>query len=145
MLVGMMTMSRGKVVLSIIAALLITLGVGFAWGASGRFSIQRALDDTTQHLDLAEARGRILDARVNLYNVNFGDASRNLEEAKAPLRRVRERYQDQGRSDSAGSIDAAIRHVDEAQRLAGSLDQSSNARAGQALEAIRVAASQSSR
>ena len=145
MLVGMMMMSRGKVALSLVAALIVTLGIGFAWGASGRFSIQRTLDETKLELDLAEARGRILDARVNLYNVNFGDASRNFEDAKAPLRRVRERYQDQGRSDAAGSIDAAIRHVDEAQRLAGTLDQSSNTKAGQALEAIRVAASQSSR
>ena len=141
----MMMMTRGKAALSIVAALVVALGLGYAWGSSGRYSIQSALEESGQQLDLAEARGRILDARVNLYNVNFGDASRNLEEAKAPLRRVRERYQEQGLSDSAGSIDAAIRHVDEAQRLAGSLDQASNTRAGQALEAIKVAATQSSR
>ena len=145
MLVPMMMMSRGKLALSAIAALLVTLGIGFAWGASGRFAVGRALEDAKQELDIAEARGRILDARVNLYNVNFGDASRNLEEAKPALQRVRERYQDRGLSDAAGSIDAAIRHVDEAQRLAGSLDPTANARAGQALEAIKVAASQSSR
>jgi hypothetical protein len=143
MLVIMMMMTRGKAALSVVAALIVTLGLGYAWGSSGRFSIQRALDDSKQQLDLAEARGRILDARVNLYNVNFGDASRNLEEAKAPLRRVRERYQDNGNADAAGSIDAAIRHVDEAQRLAGSLDSSSNAKAGEALEAIKVATSRS--
>lgn len=143
MLIPMMMMTRGKAALSVIVALIVALGVGYAWGASGRFSVERALDETRQQLDLAEARGRILDARVALYNVNFGDASRNLEEAKAPLRRARERYQENGKSDAAGSIEAAIRHVDEAQRLAGSLDQTSNAKAGEALEAIRVAASQS--
>jgi hypothetical protein len=75
--------------------------------------------------------------------VNFGDASRNLEEAKVALRRVRERYQDSGRSDAASSIDAAMRHVEEAQRLAGSLDAASNTKAGEALEAIKVATSKS--
>jgi hypothetical protein len=134
-------MTRGKVVLSVLVALVVCLGLGYGWGASGRFSVQRSLDDTRQQLDLAEARGRILDARVSLYNVNFGDASRNLEEAKPALRRVRERYQDAGRSDAAGSIEAAIRHVEEAQRLAGKLDQTSNAKAGEALEAIKVATS----
>ena len=124
-----------------LVALVVCLGLGYGWGASGRFSVERSLDDTRQQLDLAEARGRILDARVSLYNVNFGDASRNLEEAKPALRRVRERYQDAGRSDAAGSIEAAIRHVEEAQRLAGKLDQASNAKAGEALEAIKVATS----
>ena len=93
-------------------------------------------------LDLAEARGHLLDARVSLYNVNFGDASRHFEEAKAPLRRVRERYQHVGKNAAAGSIAAALEHVEEAQRLAGKLDQAANAKANDALEAIRVAASQ---
>jgi hypothetical protein len=138
-----MMMSRGKALLAVALGLVVALGIGFAWGASGRFTIQQTLDTTQQQLDLAEARGRILEARVSLYNVNFGDASRHFEDAKATLRRVRQRYQDMGRSDAALSIESAIRHVEEAQRLAGSLDQSANTRAGEALEAIRVATSKS--
>lgn len=136
-------MTRGKIALSFIIGLIVALGLGYAWGASGRFTVQRALDDARQQLDIAEARGRILDARVNLYNVNFGDASRNFEESKGALRRVKERYQDAGKSDAATTIDAALKHVEEAQRLAGSLDQAANAKAGEALEAIKVAASRS--
>jgi hypothetical protein len=131
--------TRGKLILWTLAALLVCLGVGFAWGASGRIALQTILDETKQQLDLAEARGQILDARVSLYNNNFGDASRHLEEAKAPLRRVKERYQDAGRRDAASTIDAALSHVEEAQRLSGKLDPSANARAGEALEAIKVA------
>jgi hypothetical protein len=56
---------------------------------------------------------------------------------------VKERYQDAGKSDAATTIDAALKHVEEAQRLAGSLDQAANAKAGEALEAIKVAASRS--
>ena len=70
-----------------------SLGIGYAWGGSGRFTLQTALDEARERLDIAEARGHLLDARVSLYNVNFGDASRHFEEAKAPLRRVRQRYQ----------------------------------------------------
>ena len=67
--------TRYKLILSVLAGLVVCLGLGYAWGASGRLTIQGALDDAKQQLDLAEARGHILDARVSLYNVNFGDAS----------------------------------------------------------------------
>jgi hypothetical protein len=132
-------MTRGRLVLAAVGALIICIGLGYAWGASGRRLVESALDDSRQHLDLAEARGALLDARVSLYNNNFGDASRRFEESKEPLRRVKDRYQDSGDSKAASSIDAALRYVDEAQILAGKLDPTSNTRAGQALEAIRVA------
>jgi hypothetical protein len=135
--------TRSKVILSVFAALVVCLGLGYAWGASGRLSIQGTLEETRQQLDLAEARGLILDARVSLYNMNFGDASGRLEDAKAPLKRVKQRYQDARRRDAAAGIDAALGHVEEAQRLAGKLDQSANTRAGEALEAIKVATSKS--
>jgi hypothetical protein len=135
-------MTRTRLVLAAIGALIITLGLGYAMGGSGRFTLQNALDDTRVRLDVAEARGHLLEARVSLYNVNFGDASRHFEEAKAPLRRVRERFQNVGKNAAAGSIGAALEHVEEGQRLAGKLDQAANAKANDALEAIRVAASQ---
>jgi hypothetical protein len=132
-------MTRGRILLSIVVALLVCLGLGYAWGSSGRSALEATLNESRQQLDLAEARGALLDARVSLYNNNFGDASGRFEDAKVPLRRVRQRYQDARRNDAASSIDAALRHVEEAQRLAGKLDPSANARAGEALEAIRVA------
>jgi hypothetical protein len=130
---------RGKLILTAVAALIITLGLGFAWGASGRIALQANLDEARQQLDLSDARARILDARVSLYNNNFGDASRHFEDSKAPLRRVKQRYQDASRSDAGSSIDAALGHVDEAQRLSGKLDPSANAKASEALDAIKVA------
>jgi hypothetical protein len=132
-------MTRLKLALTAVVALIVTLGLGYAWGASGRLSLSAALEDSRQQLDLAEARGQLLDARVSLYNVNFGDASRHFEEAKAPLRRAQDRYQTMGRSDAANSIAAAMEHAAEGQRLAAKLDQTANAKAGDALEAIKVA------
>jgi hypothetical protein len=132
-------MTRGRILLAIVIALVVCLGLGYAWGASGRAVVQTALEDSRQQLDLAEARGALLDARVSLYNNNFGDASRRFEESKDPLRRVKERYQDDGNSAAAASIDAALGSVEEAQRLAGKLDPGANTRAGEALEAIKVA------
>jgi hypothetical protein len=132
-------LTRAKLILIAIAALIVTLGLGFAWGASGRIGLRADLDEARLQLDLTEARVHILDGRVSLYNNNFGDASRNFEESKAALRRVRQRYQDARRREAASTIDAAIGQVDEAQRLSGKLDPAANSTAGQALEAIKVA------
>lgn len=129
-------------IVSAVVAVIVVLGLGYVWGASGRFSLQNALDDTRQQLDLAEARGALLEARVSLYNVNFGDASRHFEEARAPLMRARDRYQGIGKNAAAGSLTAALEHIEEGQRLAGKLDQAANTRANDALQAIKVATSQ---
>jgi Tar-like ligand binding protein len=130
-----------KLVLIGVVILIVVLGLGFAWGASGRVAAQRAVEDTKQQLDLAEARGKLLEARVSLYNVNFGDAQRLFEDAKTPLTRARDRYQQDGKRDAAEGISAALEHVKDAQRLAGKLDQSANNQASEALKAIQVATS----
>jgi len=132
-------MTWSKVIVSMLVGLVVALGLGFAWGAAGRSAAEKALVEARGQLDLADARGRLLDARVSLYNTNFGDARRSLEEAKTPLGRLRARYLDEGRRDAASDIDAALRHLDEAQRLAGKLDQAANSRADDALKALDAA------
>ena len=131
----------GKLVLTAAIVLIVVLGLGYAWGASGRSAMQSTLDEARQRLDIAEARGEVLDARVSLYNMNFGDASRRFEEAKVPLRRIRQRLSDAGSTDAVRSITAALEHLEEAQRLTGKLDPAANNKAGEALEAIKVATS----
>jgi hypothetical protein len=126
----------------VLGLVIVLLGFGYVWGASGRSGIQTALEETRQQFDISEARRYVLDARVSLYNMNFGDASSKLEEAKAPLRRIRQRHADDGKDDAVRSLAAALEHVEEAQRLAGKLDPAANSKAGEALEAIRVATSE---
>ena len=131
----------GKLILTGFIVLVVTFGLGFAWGASGRRAAERALDEARAQADLSEARGRILDARVSLYNVNFGDAQRQLEDARAPLTRARDRYQQEGKRDAAESLSTALARVQDAQRLAAKLDQGANSQASQALDAIKTATS----
>ena len=134
-----MAIPTGKLILSAFVALIVCVGLGFGWGASGRSEDRTALDHAKQQLDLAEARGHILEGRVSLYNNNFGDASRHFEDAKVPLRRLRARYQNAGARDAASSVDAAIAGVEEGQRLASKLDPSANNKAMEALDAIKLA------
>ncbi|SRR5258706_12185959 len=130
-----------KLVLTVFVLVLVAFGAGFGWGASGRNTAQQAADDVRQQLDLADARGHILEARVSLYNVNFGDAQRQLDDAKAPLTRARDRAQAQGKRESADALSGALTRAQEAQRLAGRLDQNANNQANEALKAIQLATS----
>jgi hypothetical protein len=131
----------GRIALIALVVALVVLGIGYLWGAAGRGAAEQALEQVRERLDAAEARGHLLDARVSLYNNNFGDASRRLEDAKEPLRRMRQRYEDLGSDQSARDIAAALERAEEAQRLAGALDPAANSKAAQALEAVRTAAS----
>ncbi len=128
-----------KLVLTVVILIVVALGLGFAWGASGRVALQHGVEDEQQQLDLSDARGRILDARVSLYNVNFGDAQRQLEDAKTPLTRARDRMQADGKKAAAEALSAALTHLQDAQRLASRLDQGANTQAGEALKSIQAA------
>jgi hypothetical protein len=132
-------MSRMKQLLIVAVMVVVALGLGFAWGASGRVALEHGVEDAQQQLDVLEARGRILDARVSLYNVNFGDAQRQLEDAKAPLTRARDRLQTEGKKQAAEALSTALTHVQDAQRLASRLDQGANTQAGEALKSIQAA------
>ena len=136
-------MQKLRLALIALVVALVLFGLGYGWGASGRGALERSLDGARQEAEMAQARGLLLDARVSLYNMNFGDASRHFEDAKVPLRRAQQRLADSGDADRARSIGTALERVDEAQRLAGKLDQAANSKAGEALDAIKVATSES--
>jgi hypothetical protein len=131
-------MTFGRKLLIALVVILVLLGVGYGWGAAGRGALQTLAEESRQGLDLAESRGAILEARVSLYNNNFGEASKQFEEAKAALRRLKARYQDAGEREAATAVDAALGHVEEAQRLSGKLDSGAQNPAGQALEALKT-------
>jgi hypothetical protein len=134
--------TRMKIGLGILGSLLVTFVVGLVLGASGRMEAGRALHAAEQRLDLCEARAAILEGRVSLYNVNFGDASRSFEQAKPSLERALARFRDLGQTERAGHITTALGAVHDAPRRASQLDQASNTRAADALKALQLASPQ---
>ncbi len=129
-------MKTTKVALGVVAAVLIAVLAGYFWGAAGRRTAEREVEGVTLRIDLLEARGALLAARVDLYNVNFGNASRHLQEALDLLRPTSTRLKELSRAADAQRLDLALARIEEAQRLAGKLDQGANARAGDAAGAI---------
>ena len=132
-------MNRVKLGLIGLGVLIVVFGVGYAVGASGRRAAEQALSGTEQRIDVANARGLLLQARVSLYNVNFGDAQRQLQEVQAPLERVRERFETDGNETATASVATAIQHARQAQAMAGKLDQAANTAAAQALQSLDAA------
>jgi hypothetical protein len=129
-------MKTTKVALGVVAAVLIAVLAGYLWGAAGRRTAEREVQDVTLRIDLLESRGALLAARVDLYNVNFGNASRHLQEALDRLRPASTRLKELGRPADSQRLELALARIEEAQRLTGKLDQGANARVGDAAGAI---------
>ena len=129
-------MKKAKLVLGVLIALVVVLLGGWIWGASGKGTLERALEASELSNDLLEAHSSVLAARLDLYSVNFGDASRHLESARAQLGRAEEQLKGLGRKDDVKQLQPALAQIDEAQRLARQLDPSANARAAEAATII---------
>jgi hypothetical protein len=125
-----------KLVLGITGGLLLALLAGWIWGTSGQSDTARAVETAELRSELLGARAAILDARVAIYSVNFGEASGHLENARGLLRRAEERFKRLGRDDEVKQVQAALTTIDDAQRMAGKLDQSANSRAGAAAKIL---------
>jgi hypothetical protein len=121
-----------KLVLGIVGGLLVALMAGWIWGRSGQSDTAHALETAELRGDLLGARAAVLDARVAIYSVNFGQASGHLENARDLLHRADERLKSRGWSDEVKYVATAMAGIDDAQRLAGKLDQNANSRAGEA-------------
>ncbi len=122
-----------QIVLYVVVAVLIALLVGYLWGRSGRSEAERRLADAQVHLDLAQARGGLLAARVDLFEVNFGRASQQLQAARTRLQDAEKRLGEAGRSADVSKVKDVNARVARAQEQAGRLDQSANTGIGEAV------------
>jgi hypothetical protein len=127
---------KAKLILGIALALVVALGAGWAWGTWSHSDTAGALQTAELGSELLGARAAVLDARVAIYSVNFGEASAHLENARGLLRRSEDRLRTLGREDEAALVSTALSTIDDAQRMAGKLDQNANTRAGDAAKAL---------
>jgi hypothetical protein len=128
-----------KIIGAVALGMLLALAGGWVWGASGRGELQSRLDETDMRFQVSDARARLLAARVDLYSLNFGAATENLEAAKIPLEAVIHRYEGAGETERATDTRAALAAVEEARRLAAQMDQSAQGAAAAALGALERA------
>jgi hypothetical protein len=125
-----------KTVGAIAIALIVALAAGWLWGSSGRRDLEHRVATLELQNHLADARARLLAARVDLYTLNFGSAARNLETAKQPLEAAATAFEQDGDADRAKEARAALAAAEEARRLAAAVNQSAQASAERAVAAL---------
>jgi hypothetical protein len=125
-----------KMILGGVLAVLVAILIGFLWGASGKSTIEGALERSELRNELLEARGAALAARTDIYNTNFGEASRHLEDARASVTRAVQRLERLDREDEMQQLQTALGPIEEAQRLATKLDLGANARTAEAVKTL---------
>lgn len=125
-----------KLIVGIGVSLLVALGVGWAWGTTGKSDMNRTLKIAELRDGLLEGRAAVLDARLDIYSVNFGEASRHFELARGALRTADSRLNALGRQEDSKRLATALTRIDEAQRMAGKLNQDANALAADAAKTI---------
>src|SRR5262249_29639306 len=118
-----------KIVLAVFIGLVVAFLAGWLYGASGKSDLTRTATAAELRSQLLEARNAVLDARLDIYAINFGNASRHLENARSVLRGVGERFKNDGPADNAKRVEDALTRIDRAQQMSGKLDQSANAEA----------------
>lgn len=118
------------------AALLLAVLGGWMWGNAGRGEAESALAESGTRLHAALARGHLLEARVHLFEVNFGSASRSLNAARADLETMAAAVERERGKDAAAHVRRAIELTSEAQRLAGELDQAAGSKAADAIRSL---------
>jgi hypothetical protein len=121
-------------------ALVVVFGAGWIVGSSGRSAAEEARRAAEERADFAAARARIFQGRVSLFLVNFGDASRRFEEARALVEQAQTRLREMGEAERAGRLEIVVTNLQEAQRLAAALDASAQNAADQAVQALDAAA-----
>jgi len=123
----------------------VVFGVGWYLGASGRDAIEQDRRDAVARAESAEARALVQSGRVNLFQSNFGDASRAFEAAGQVVLRAQTRFRQLGDAARAGQLEVALSQLREAQRLSLALDASAQGAAAQALRVIEAVAASPAR
>ena len=130
-------MNKGRLAVIGVVVVAVAFLAGLVSGTLGRSAAERERDENHMLLQIQTGVARTLAGRVAIYNVNFGDASREFENARGMFAQARDTLNATDRAADAAVLDKVIALVTEAQRMSGVLDQGANTKAAEAIEALR--------
>ena len=114
----------------------VAFGAGWLWQYSARQLADARAADARIRVPLLEARGFLLESRLDLQATNFGDARKHFEQARRSLEQAI-------RSNSAPSIrqhlDVSVSETLEAQSRSAQLNPAAAASAASAVAAVNAA------
>ena len=89
-----------------------------------------------QKSDLNEARAFVLEGNLAVVQLNFGEAAKKFDAARAAVERIQTAWRETGQAERAGRLEVALSHLRDAQRLAVSVDVNARNAADAALQAL---------
>lgn len=119
----------------------VVFGAGWFIGASGSAAVEQERRDALSRAEFAEARARVLEGRVQLFQSNFGEATKAFEAARVLVTGSQTRLRQVGDAVRAGQLEVAIAQLREAQRLSLALDSRAHAASDEALRVIDAVSS----
>lgn len=125
-----------KAVGGVLLAVLVAIGAGWVWGASGKSSVDQERRRLEQRADFETGRAAVLEGRVSLFLNNFGDASKHFEQARIALEHLQTVLREVGQAERAGRIEIALSNLKDAVRLSAQLDGNAQNAATAALQAL---------
>jgi len=127
-----------------VLAAAVVFGAGWFMGASGRASLEQERREAIGRAEFAEARGRVLEGRVHLFQSNFGQATKAFDAARVLVTASQTRLRQAGDAVRAGQLEVAIAQLREAQQLSLALNSGAQAAADEALRVIDAVSSTAS-
>lgn len=123
--------------IGIVAAIVVAAALsGWIYGASGRSQVEQARRAAVQRSELNEARALVLEGNLAVFQLNFGDAAKRFDAARATVERIQTALRETGQAERAGRLEIVLSHLRDAQRLAVSLDGNARLAADEALKAL---------
>ena len=118
-------------------ALVVALGGGWVWGASGKATVDRARVRVEGRLHFETARGEVLDGRLALVGNDYTRAGGSFAEAIAELETLQRMLRELSQAELAGRIEIAVSHIKDARAAAASQNANAWGAADAALQALK--------
>ena len=131
-----MTMTKTRLVLYGVLGVLVIFLLCWLSGSSGRRAAESRLRSAELRLNLTHAQAALSSARVDLFELNFGQATRRLDEGRRALEQAAGQVREDGPEAVAEPVREAIGRTTVAHQLAGQMDQAAGSRAADALRSL---------
>jgi hypothetical protein len=126
-----------KTIGAVVLAILVALAAGWFWGASGKSTISAGRRAFEERATIAETRAALLNARLSLIALNFGEAARDLATARTLATELQARLRETGQAERAGHVEIVLAHIRDAERLAAAPSRDAEASTAQAVDALK--------
>jgi len=118
-------------------ALVLALGGGWIWGASGKAALDHEKRRVEERLHFETARSQVLDGRLTLVGNGYAGASASFKSAAGELEELQRMLREVGQAEAAGRLEIVLSHVKAAREAADAQNANAWSSADAALQALK--------